>query len=152
MSWYPIQSRRAFAPGSRLFGFLDLFPLGPYCFWVPRLGLSKNVGMTAHKFISNVATNPIKIKGLAFSGQLAMKDDLEQEIAQFIHHLLVVPFLDGIEQFIHFLHRMDSQTTVGLLTVPRATIRRSELLHDLQKRLDGGGGFHGYYRMTRLSR
>jgi len=58
--------------------------------------------MTANEFRRDMTSDGVEVKRTAFLAQLTMKYDLEQHIAQFLNHLLVIPGFDSIQQFINF--------------------------------------------------
>ena len=76
------------------------------------------------------AADLFKIKRAAFARQLAMKNNLQQQITEFLGHLVVVARLDGVNQFIDLLDGVAPQRHVALLAVPRTTRGRAEPSHD----------------------
>ena len=67
-----------------------------------------------------------------------MENDLQEHVAEFLLHRVVVARLNGVEQFIHFLDRVEAQRQVILLMVPRAAARAAQAGHDVQEVFDGG--------------
>lgn len=84
----------------------------------------------------------LEIKRAALAGQLAVKNHLQQQVAQFLRHLVIVARLDGVNQFIHLLDGVTAQRHVVLLAIPGATRGRTQAGHDLQQIFDGGFLFH----------
>ena len=64
-----------------------------------------------------------EIKRAALARQLAMENDLQKQIAQFLRHLLIVAGFDGVDQFIDFLDGVKAKGTVVLFAVPGAALR-----------------------------
>ena len=71
-----------------------------------------------------------------------MENHLQQQIAQFLGHLVVVARLDGVNQFIDLLNRVAAQRLMVLLAVPRTARRRAQPGHDFEQIVDGGRFFH----------
>lgn len=126
----PVQSRGPGVSGPVLFGALDPIPVGPDLVDVPHPGIAEDVGVAADQFVDQDLGHLIEVEGFAFAGQLAVKDDLEEEIPQFLQHLPVVPRLDRIQELVNLLHGMKPERLMVLFTVPRTTLRRPEQGHD----------------------
>ena len=67
---------------------------------------------------------------------------LQQQIAEFLRHFMVVAGFDGVNQFIDLLDGVAAQRHVALLAVPRTTARRAQPRHDLEQIVDGRLAFH----------
>jgi len=147
-----VEGAGAFAFGAGFFGFLDFLPLGPNFIDGFGAGFAEDVGMAAEKFFGNVAGDGVEIKGAAFVRELAMEDDLEQKIAEFFGHFVVVAGFDGVHQFVNFLDGVEAQAHVILLAVPRAASGGTEARHDVEQVVDGGffgaGGGFRFHRTT----
>ena len=52
--------------------------------------------MPPDQLINDMPCHRLEIKGAAFPGQLAMKNHLQQQIAQLFRHLLVISGLNGV--------------------------------------------------------
>ena len=98
--------------------------------------------MTADQFVRDGPRHLLEVERAALARELAVEDDLQQQVAQFFGHLVVVASLDGIKQFIHFLHGVETKRLVILLAVPRAARGRAEFRHDGEQIVDGGAA-HG---------
>ncbi len=112
---------------------LDLFPVCPNLSYVFHLHIAENVRMTAEQFVGDVPRHFLEIKCASFLRELAMKDHLQQQIAQFLRHLVIVMSLDGVNEFINFFDRVKAQRHVVLLAVPRATGRRAQADHNSEQ-------------------
>ena len=86
--------------------------------------------VAADQFVGDVPGDFLEIKGAALPGQLAMENHLQEQVAQFLLHLVVVARLDGVDQFIDLLDRMPAQGHVVLLAVPGAAVGRPQPRHD----------------------
>src|SRR5439155_1577651 len=69
---------------------------------------------------------------VALRGELAVHRDLEQEVAELLHHLGLLAGVDGLEQLVGLLEQVRPERLVRLLPVPRAAIRRAQAVHDLE--------------------
>jgi hypothetical protein len=66
-----------------------------------------------------------------------MKDDLQEDVAEFFGEFVIVVGLDGVEQFVDFFHCMPAQGKMVLLAVPGTAAGRSQARHDAKQILDG---------------
>jgi hypothetical protein len=76
--------------------------------------------MAPDELVGDAPRDGVKVKGAAFAAELTVKDDLEQEVAQFLDHLLFVARLDGIEKFVYLFDGVVSERVVVLFAVPGA--------------------------------
>ena len=123
-------------PGPVLLGPLDSLPVGPDLVHILHAQAAEHVRMPPDQLVGDVAGNLLKIKGAAFPGQLAVEHHLQEQVSQLLFQFVVVPGLDGVEQFIDLLDRMPAQRHVVLLPVPRAAPGRPEPGHDAQQIAD----------------
>jgi len=79
-------------------------------------------------------------------GNAGVEDDLEQEIAELLAHGRAATGLDRLEDFVGFLDEKWFERSRGLLTIPRATARFTESLHDVQEPLKENTGGVGHFR------
>jgi hypothetical protein len=94
--------------GALLFRALDFFPIRPDLVHVFDLGFAKNMRMAADQFVHQMRVTFSK-SNAPRSRQLAMKNHLQQQIAQFLGHFVIVARLDGVNQFINLLDRVAPQ-------------------------------------------
>ena len=87
--------------------------------------------MASNQFFGNDFCHRIEIKPALFAGHLSVQDDLQQKIAQFFLHFLIVHVVDGIDQFITFFDDVRLKRLMRLLPIPRTSIRRTQPLDDL---------------------
>ena len=80
---------------SDFLSLLDFFPVRPDLVYIFDFGFAKNVRMPANQFIHEMPRDLFEIKRAAFARKLAVKNHLQQQIAQFLRHLDVVARLDG---------------------------------------------------------
>lgn len=136
-------------PGAVLLGALDSLPVDPDLVDVPDRDVPEDVRMTPHQFVGEPLADGVEVEYTAFPGQLGVKDDLKQQVAQFLRQFVIIPGLDGVEEFVDFLDGMPAQGLVILLAVPGAALRGAERRHDLEHLADGweafGRGFHGRF-------
>lgn len=106
-----------------LLGFFDLLPLRPNRVHGFRGRVTKHVRMPADQLINESLANGVKVEGIALAGELSVKDDLEEEVAEFLDHFVVVTGLNRVHEFIDFLDCVETKGHVVLLAVPWATFR-----------------------------
>src|SRR5881396_2619225 len=143
-----------------LFGLLNPFPLCPHRLDGLRIGLAEDMWVAPDQLFHDPLRHDCKIEGASFPRQLAMENNLEQQVAQFLGHLVVVRSFDGVQQFVHFLDGVITERAMILFAVPRTAGRRTEPGHDGQEFVDAGpwllwAAAHwrgGSYRITRSSR
>src|SRR5713101_3705512 len=93
-----------------LLSLLYLLPIGPDLIHVLYFEIAKDMRVAANQFLGNVTGDFIEIERAALFGELTMENDLEEQVAQFFGHLVIVTSFDGIEQFIDFLNRVPAET------------------------------------------
>src|SRR3974390_2722919 len=118
-----VQRRRTGMAGAVLLGALDLFPLCPDRVHRPGLRIAKNMGMPANQLFRDVSRDLIEIERATFLRQLTVKHDLQQQIAEFFLHFMVVTSFNGVYQLVHLLDRMPANGAMVLLAVPGASRR-----------------------------
>ena len=123
---------------------LDFLPLSPDGVDVVRVGVSKNMRVAADELVGDRPGRLLKIKRLPFLRKLAVKDHLQQQIAAFLEHFVVVLGFDRIDQFIHLLYGVKADGLVILLTVPRATAGATKPGHHLDQFVDRWFAFFGF--------
>ena len=143
MFWDAVQGGRARMAGAVLFGGFDFFPVGPDFVHVFDFEVAEDMRMAANEFFGDAPGYLLEIKRAALAGQLAVENHLQQQIAQFLGHFLIVARLDRVHQFVDFLDGVKAEGHVVLLAVPGAALRGTEPGHDSQKIVEGGFCFHG---------
>lgn len=136
-----IKCRGPFVASAMFLGAFDLLPLRPD--GVDRFDflIAEHVRVAPDQFIDNMPGGLLEVEGIAFFGQLTVEHDLKQKITQFFEHFVIVAFLNGIDQFVHFLDGVQANAHVGLDPVPRATFGRSKFRHHLEQIVDGRARF-----------
>src|ERR1700722_151932 len=82
--------------------------------------------MPADHLVMDAYNDVANIERARFSRQAGMKQDLHQEIAEFLPQVLRTSLFDGIEDFVGFLDQIGSECRVGLLAVPGTAARGAE--------------------------
>src|SRR5690349_9537688 len=101
--WNSVQSGGPGVRGALFLGAFDLLPLredgfggfelvGPYYMRVP-----------VNELVHNPACDSLEIKRATFLGELGVENDLEEEIAEFLFHLVIIARFNGVEQFVDLL-------------------------------------------------
>ena len=146
MTGNPIEGRFPLVFRSLLLRLLELFPLCPHCIHCLGVAVPEDMWMSVHQLVDNALGDLIEIVGLAFLGELAMENDLEQKISEFFDHFLFVSRLDGIDEFIDLLDGVKAEAHVVLFSIPRAAFRGTKCGHYVQELPDGwlvlAGGIH----------
>ena len=94
--------------------------------------VAEHVGVTAQQLVRDVPGDTLEVKGTALLGQLAVEHHLEEQIAQLLFHLMVVPGFNGINQLVDLLDRMPAQGAMVLLAIPGAAVGGAQACHDPQ--------------------
>ena len=96
------------------------------------------------ELVGDGAGGLLEVERLALAGQLAVEDDLQQQVAALLEHLVVVVGLDGVDQLVHLLDGVETDRFVILLAIPRATAGAAQARHDLNKFVDRRFLFFGF--------
>ena len=78
--------------------------------------------MAAHEFLGDAEGDGIKGKASLFLGDLGVKDNLEEQVAEFLAQVGVVCCVDRGGDFVRLLQQSGPQRDVGLLLVPRTAV------------------------------
>jgi hypothetical protein len=92
--------------------------------------LAEDVGMAADHFVVDFADDVVDGEATLFGGDLGVKEDLEEEVAEFFGEFGVVAGVEGVEDFVGFFDEVGAEGGVGLLAVPRAAAGSAEAGHD----------------------
>ena len=114
----PSKAEGAFVPRPLLLGVLDFLPVRPDFVHALDFGLPKDMRMPAHELFHDQPADLFEIKRAAFARQLAVEDDLQQQIAEFLGHFVVVLRLDGVNQFIDLLDGVAPQASCDFARGP----------------------------------
>ncbi len=82
--------------------------------------------MTPHHFRINLLDHVGDIEFPGFCGELRVKDDLQQQIAQFVGKFPRVAAIERVQHLVSLLDEISSERIVRLLPVPRAAIGCAE--------------------------
>jgi len=118
--------------GPVLFGALDLLPIDPDLIHILNGQISKDMWMSPNQLRGDMTYDFIEIKGPTLFAQLAMKNHLQQKIAQFLRYFMVVLGFYGVEQLINFFDRMPTERHVILFSIPGTAFGRAQSGHDLE--------------------
>jgi len=92
--------------------------------------LAKNMGVTTDKFFGQLLGDRPEVEGLTLLGELGVKDDVEEDIAEFLPKRLVIALVNGFEKFVDLLQNHRPKSPMGLLAIPRAALRTAQAGHD----------------------
>jgi hypothetical protein len=96
--------------------------------------------MAANHFVVNGADDVMDGEAIFFGGDLGVKEDLKEEVAEFIGELGIVTGVEGIEDFVRFFDEVGAEGGVGLLAVPGAAGGRAEAGHESDEFFEGWAG------------
>ncbi len=108
---------------------LDLLPFNDDLLGSLQLAGTKNVRMTADELRVDVARDVIEGKRAFLGGNLSVENDLDQHVAQLFAHVRQIPAVDRIDEFAHFIDQAPHQRSMGLLLIPRTTVRGPQARH-----------------------
>jgi hypothetical protein len=92
------------------------------------------VRVTADQLAGDAVDHAGEFEAPFFLGQLAVIDDLKQQIAEFALQMIEVATLDGVGHFVGFFEGVRDDRRVGLLDIPRATVLRiAQTVHQVQQ-------------------
>ena len=123
-----------FRRAAAFLGGLYLQPLFQDCGGVFRQRIAReDVGMATQKFFSQLADHICDGKASIFRCDLAVKDDLEQHIAQLFTQFLRLAVVQGVEQLIGFFEQARFERDMGLCFIPRAAVGAAQLRHYVEQ-------------------
>ena len=79
---------------------------------------AEDVRMAAYELVAELLEHVVDGEGARFGADLAVKQHLEQHVAQLFLELGEVASIDGIERFVGLLDEVGLQRLVGLLSIP----------------------------------
>jgi len=79
--------------------------------------------MSTHELVVDVAGDVVEVEQPLLRGDLRVKHDLDQHVAQFLPHVRVIPTVDRVDQFAHLVDEAPHEARVGLFLVPGTPIR-----------------------------
>ena len=88
------------------------------------------MGVAAHQFFPKFPGHGFKIKSFPLLGQLGMKNDMEENIAELLAEGVVIPLINGLEEFVYLFQNHGSEGAVVLFPVPGAAFRAAQPGHD----------------------
>ena len=139
-----VEYGRAFVARPLLLRVLDLFPVRPDLIDILHFHIAEDMRMAPNEFVRDMTGDFFEVERTAFLRELAVENDLQQEIAQLLRHFVIVFGFNGIKQLIDFLHRVKAQRHVILLAVPGTAIRRTQPRHHGEQVIDGAFGLRDF--------
>jgi hypothetical protein len=104
-------------------------------------GRAEDVGVAAFNLVADGVGHVGERKGLLLVGQLGVKDNLKQQVAQLFSQRPPRPAkrhpVHLVQHLVAFLDQVRPQAAQVLLPVPRATSRRPQPPHDFHQPLGG---------------
>jgi hypothetical protein len=101
------------------------------------VNIAEDMGMSPNELFAGMARGVLEGEGAAIGGEVGVKDDLEQEVAEFFAEVGVIGIADGVNRFAGFLEESGAEGFVGLFAVPRTTFGRAKEADDGAEAGDG---------------
>jgi hypothetical protein len=116
-----------------LFVGLDCFPVLDDFFGRRSRFIAEDVGVTTNKFLADSIDDSFHIELATFFSDLRLKDDMQQEIAEFFRQPFPIAVIDGFEHLVGFFHEHRLEGVAILFFVPGATVRTAKGCHDFDE-------------------
>ena len=108
------------------------------------VGVGKDVRMAADQLGGDGLDHVAEIEGALLLRHAGVKDDLEQQVAEFVLEVVEIAAGDGVGDLVGFLERVGRDGSEGLLEVPGAAAAgRAQRRHDLDQPGNVAGRLHG---------
>jgi hypothetical protein len=115
--------------------------------------LAEDVRVAALHLVRNCGGDVVEGEGAGFLGHAGVKDDLEQQVAEFVLEVGHVAAVARIGDLISFLDRKRRDAGEGLGSIPFAAGDRiAQPRHDRAETLDGGQSWRLRYEQRRPSK
>ena len=118
------------------FSALDGVPLLKYGVRRSCVALSKDMRVAAHEFVGDPACDIVERVASGFLGEFAVKDHLQEQVAEFFQEVFVVFALNGVDRFVGLFDQVGNERTVSLLCIPWAATGCAEAVHDGAEAVD----------------
>ena len=105
---------------------LDLVPGGQDLPRGAQLGAAENVRVAAHQLAVLAFGHVLDVELLLLPGDLRVQQDLQEQVAQLVFDLVPPAAAQGLLQLAGFLAEELDEREMGLLTIPRTALRRTE--------------------------
>ena len=119
----------------RLFLQLQVFPVLLYLFRILGLRLAEHVRMVENQLVADRIGHVAYVESLLLGAHFGIEDDMQQQIAQLLFHIIQIMVQNRVGQFVGFLYRIHSERLERLLAVPRAL--DPQLVHHVEQSLQG---------------
>jgi hypothetical protein len=110
---------------------------------------AEDVGMTANHFAVDFRDDVGDVEAAFFVSDLGVKEDLEEEIAEFFGEFGVVGAVESVEDFVGFFDEVGAESGVSLFAVPGTAIGSAEAGHYGDKLFEGRAYAWGGFCWTR---
>ncbi len=94
---------------------------------------AENMRVPAYEFAGNLIDDGVDIEAARFPGELSVKQNMQENIAELFGEPLEVIIFDRLEHFIDFLDEHRLKRIEVLLLVPWTAIRTAQRRHDFDK-------------------
>ena len=95
-SWrHTVEPRGPFLAGA--LGGLDLLPLPHDTVGVIDAGVTENMRMSTNELLADCPRHGLQVKAIGLARYLAVEDNLQQDITQFVGQMLIVTLVDSVD-------------------------------------------------------
>lgn len=119
----------------RLFLQLQVFPVLLHLFRILGPRLAEHVRMAENQLVADRIGHVAYVESLLLGAHFGIEDDMQQQIAQLLFHIIQIMVQNRVGQFVGFLYRIHSERLERLLAVPRAL--DPQLVHHVEQSLQG---------------
>ena len=106
-----------------------------------RFGVAEDVRVAAHHFEVDTFDDVANVELAGGAGQLGVKDDLEEQVAELLGKFRGVGGVERVEDFVGLFEQVGAQSFVSLLAVPGAALGGEEFLLESDQVVEASG--HG---------
>ena len=112
--------------------------------------VAEDVRVAADHFVVNLADDVVDGKAVLFGGDLRVKEDLEEEVAQFFGEFGVVVGVKSVEDFVGFFDEVGAESGVSLFPITGTATGSTQAGHDGSKFGEGEPGVwgRGFFRFA----
>ena len=106
------------------------------------------MGMALHHLVADGGGHIQNVEIPVLAADLRMEHHLQKHVAQLVIHMIGVVLPDSLNILVAFLQKIRQQAFVGLLPIPRASLRGTKTGHDTDKivHIIPGALLHGHRR------
>jgi len=100
---------------------LDSLPLGERLPGIRDDAVAEHVRVSARHLVDQTFEHVRRGELTRLARHLAVEDDLEEQITEFLHEVIRILFVDGVQDLVGFLDQVGFQRGAGLFAIPGAS-------------------------------